>query len=81
MSAIVPTEKTTTNVGIRFAMDITELVLNTSATFRVILYDIEDKSIDVSYVTLEGEDYANWGSDDEYVIQFVATQLGFTLVP
>lgn len=81
MSAIVPVEKTTTNVVVRFAMVITELVLNTSATFRVSTYDIDGRSIDVTSVLLAGEDYAAWGSNDEYVIQFVATKLGFTLLP
>ena len=81
MSAIVPTEKTTTKVVVRFAMDITELVLNTSATFRVITYDIDGSSIDTTSILLAGEDYTAWGSDDEYVIQFVATKLGFTLLP
>lgn len=80
MSDIVPTEKTTTKVVVRFAMDIIDLVLNTSATFRVITYDIEGSSIDTTTVILAGEAYSNWGTNDEYVIQFVATQLGFTLV-
>jgi len=80
MSDIIPTEKTTTKVVVRFAMDIIDLVLNTSATFRVITYDIEGSSIDTTSVLLAGEDYTNWGTNDEYVIQFVATQLGFTLV-
>jgi hypothetical protein len=80
MSDIIPTEKTTTKVVVRFAMDIIDLVLNTSATFRVITYDIEGSSIDTTSVLLAGEDYTNWGTNDDYVIQFVATQLGFTLV-
>lgn len=81
MSAIVPVEKTTTKVVVRFAMDIIDLVLNTSANFRVITYDIEGSSIDTTSVLIAGEDYAAWGSNDEYVIQFVATKLGFTLLP
>jgi hypothetical protein len=81
MSAIVPVNKTTTKTVVRFAMDIIELILNTSATFRVITYDIDGASIETQFVVLEGTAYSNWGNNDEYVIQYVANQLGFTLVP
>jgi len=80
MSTIVPKTETTTRVGVRFALDIIELVLNTSATFRVILYDIEGASINTQFVVLEGTAYSNWGNNDEYVVQYVANQLGFVLV-
>ena len=81
MSAIVPVDKTTTKTVVRFALDIIELVLNTSATFRVITYDIDGASIDTQFVVLEGAAYSNWGSKDEYVVQYVANQLGFVIVP
>ena len=80
MSDIVPVDKTTTKTVVRFALDIIELVLNTSATFRVINYDIDGASIETQYVVLEGTAYSNWGNNDEYVVQYVANQLGFTLV-
>jgi len=81
MSAIVPVDKTTTKTVVRFALDIIELILNTSATFRVITYDIDGASIDTQFVVLDGTAYSNWGNNDEYVVQYVANQLGFTLVP
>jgi hypothetical protein len=80
MSDIVPVDKTTTNTVVRFALDIIELVLNTSATFRVISYDVDGASIETQFVVLEGTAYSNWGNNDEYVVQYVANQLGFTLV-
>jgi hypothetical protein len=81
MSAIVPVDKTTTKTVVRFALDIIELVLNTSATFRVISYDIDGASIETQFVVLAGTAYSNWGNNDEYVIQYVANQLGFILAP
>ena len=81
MSAIVPVDKTTTKTVVRFALDIIELILNTSATFRVITYDIDGASIETQFVVLDGTAYSNWGNNDEYVVQYVANQLGFTLVP
>jgi len=81
MSDIVPVDKTTTKTVVRFALDIIELVLNTSATFRVITYDIDGASIETQYVVLEGTAYSNWGNNDEYVVQYVANQLGYVIAP
>lgn len=81
MSDIVPVDKTTTQTIVRFALDITELLLNQSATFRVLCYSANDKLVETKFVTLEGDDYTNWGNDDEYVIEFVANELGFVIVP
>ena len=79
MATIQPFKKTTIQTAIRFSLDISQLILNTSATFRVSLYDIDDKCIDNKYIKLEGNDYKNWNSDDQYVIIFISAQLGFVL--
>jgi len=34
---------------------------------------VENKMIDVT-----GEDYTNWGNDDQYIVDFVLTKLGLT---
>lgn len=80
MSDIQPVDKTTTKTITRFTLDISKMTLNLSASFRVSLFDSDDKYIDATNVTLEGQDYLDWGNDDQYVIDFVARQLGFTLV-
>lgn len=81
MSNIEPVERLTVQTIVRFSLDIIEMILNTSATFRVLCYDTNDKIVETKFVTLEGDDYVNWGNDDDYVTEFVATELGFTLVP
>lgn len=78
MSAIEPVDKITMQTIVRFSLDITELLLHQSATFRVSLYNVNDKLVDTKFVTLEGDDYTNWGNDDEYILQFLANKLGFT---
>jgi hypothetical protein len=80
MSYIEPVDKTITQTIVRFSLDIIELILNTSATFRVLCYDANNKLIDSKFVSLEGTDYSNWGNDDQYIVQFVSSQLGFILV-
>jgi hypothetical protein len=80
MSAIVPFDKITSQVIIRFEVFCSELILNTSAMFRVLSYGVDDKYIDTVYVNLVGEEYSAWGTSDEYVIQFCATKLGYTII-
>ena len=41
--------------------------------------DQNNNRIDCTFVTLEGEDYANWGNSDDYIINYVANKLGFTI--
>ena len=79
MLSIQPFNKTTIQTAVRFSLDISQLILNTSATFRVSLYDAEDQCFENKYVTLEGDDYKNWNNDDQYVINFIAMKLGFVL--
>ena len=66
---------------VRFSIDILTLVVNTSASFRVVTFDIDGSSIDTTTVILSGDAYSNWGTNDDYVIQYIANVLGFTLVP
>jgi len=80
MSAIAPFNETTTNTIVRFSIDIATMELCVSATFRVSLYDPNDKCISNKYVTLQGEDYLKWGTDDKYVLNFIAKELGLTLM-
>ena len=81
MNNIIPYDKTTIQTVTCFELIITEMVYNTSATFRVILYGKTRNIISIEYVKIEGQDYTNWNNDDNYVINFVATKLGFVLQP
>jgi len=77
---IVPSEMVTVTMITGFTYDVTELVANTSATFRVVIYsDYTPKKVET--VKLEGQAYTNWGNDDDYVAQYIAGVLGFTLAP
>ena len=35
----------------------------------------------VKQVTLAGQDYKNWGSNDQYVIDYICSALGFAELP
>ena len=48
-----------------------------SARFQVTLFDKANKELATKNVMMEGRDYEGWGIDDEYVIEFVLSKLGF----
>ena len=77
---IEPSTQTTSITIVSFKVELTIMIFSTSARFRVETYDVNNYLASVVQVVMEGEDYAMWSNDDEYVYQFVATQLGFILV-
>jgi|688.fasta_scaffold343463_2 hypothetical protein len=77
---ILPTTQTTSVTITSFTVEINNLILFTSANFRVLLRNIEGNVVNVVFVEMSGDNYARWSNNDEYVYQFVAEQLGFTLV-
>lgn len=76
---IHPFEQKTIKIATSISLHIQELILNQSAVFRVSLHDEDGRCISNHMVTIEGQDYLNWGTDDNYVRRFVSAKLGFTL--
>jgi hypothetical protein len=48
--------------------------LGVSASFIVFLYN-DNKMISTRNYTMAGEDYTNWGNDDQYVYEWITVQL------
>jgi hypothetical protein len=71
-----PFEFQTTNIITSFNVEIINIILFTSATIRVVQYNINMDIVKVDNLTISGEDYANWVSD-QYLITWVKTQLNF----
>ena len=65
----------------RFEIDSIDIRLFTSAVIRVNLFGLDGFRVSVRNVLMEGDDYANWGNDDQYIITFVMNALGFTPTP
>jgi hypothetical protein len=57
------------------------VTLDTSVNVQWSLLDAQSKQLNVGRITLSGEDYADWGSDDNYVFNKIAEQLNLTVVP
>lgn len=51
--------------------------LNRFVSFPVRLMDSDDNVISVENVLISGEEYNNWGSDDNYIETLILTKLGF----
>jgi hypothetical protein len=77
MSNILPFDIVSTLTVHRFDIDSIDIRLFTSAVIRVNLFDSNGFRVSVKNVLMEGEDYANWGNDDQYIITFVMNSLGF----
>jgi hypothetical protein len=80
--SIIPIISNNYNVPINgFRLDyIFQMKLGISATFDVFLTH-NGQQMYSKQIIMSGDDYKNWGNDDEYVQQFVAKQLGFTIDP
>lgn len=50
--------------------------LNQSARFPVKLSDSNGNLVSMEFVTIEGEDYTNWSTDDSYITSLILTKLG-----
>ena len=61
-----------------FTYSVNELQLSKQITFNVVLFDQNKLPLCAQLITMGGEDYANWGSDDSYVIHFICSKLGLT---
>jgi pullulanase/glycogen debranching enzyme len=71
----------TTNIVSSFKVEVINFRIFSSVYLRVFLYDNSNKLINSLYLTLSGDDYKNWGNDDNYLINYVANHYGFTLKP
>lgn len=55
-----------------------KIELDNSASFPVRMMDDNNQLVDIQFVRLEGDDYTNWGNDDQYVVNLILTKLGLT---
>lgn len=80
MEQINVQDKTITTSVIVKSIEImsTEVKLNEAAYFMVKSLDENGNLVNIERVSMEGTDYSNWGSDDNYVIDFILTSLGLT---
>jgi hypothetical protein len=72
---IIPKDITTTITNI--TIEIMSLNFNSSATFRV--NSISNMHLIKSDIfIIQGEEYENWGNNDDYIINLLLGKLGYT---
>jgi hypothetical protein len=59
-------------------IQIVNLVLFTSVNVMVMLYDENDNIIDNKYFNIEGTEYTDWASDDNYLLELILSKLNLT---
>ena len=75
---IVPQDIVTTKtVSFVELIDI-RIKLYENVQLNVLLKNSSGNLVDVKHLTLTGDDYKNWGNDDNYIISKVLEKLGFT---
>jgi hypothetical protein len=62
-----------------FYVQLVDLALFTSATFKVISLDASGLALKTDILTMSTDEYHQWNSDDTFVFRFVAQKLGYTL--
>ena len=73
--SITPITVTTTTVIDKFVIQRVEVKLKESAHIVVDLVNNTGNYAGSKYLTVSGEDYANWGSDDDYLINWIKNNL------
>jgi hypothetical protein len=56
-------------------IEITQLILFTSCQFRVSFFDENSELVKSQILNMSGSDYTFWEGNDQYVIQWVKSQL------
>lgn len=79
MIQVTPSEYTTTDIVTSFSIFIISLNLGLDATFLVKAFNDQEVQIFEKHVTITGEEYLNWGSNDSYIINLLASKVGLTV--
>ena len=65
-------------VATNIELNVIELVLNSHVMVAVSFKNSNGNLLKNEMVKIEGEEYAGWGSDDEYLINLVLSKLNLT---
>lgn len=77
MSTVPITYLLTENYNItNMRIDVTQLILFSSAQFRITFYDENNNIVKCQILMMSGTEYQFWEGNDTYVVQWVKTQLG-----
>jgi hypothetical protein len=64
--------------AVSIKVEILELILYTSCSFRVTFYDANSVPVDCKVLTMSGYEYTDWQGTDTYALNWIRTQLGIS---
>jgi len=64
-----------------FKVNIFNVQMFISANLGITFFDINNNLVKAENITISGADYTNWGNNDDYIINYVATHYGFVIIP
>ena len=81
LTSIIPFEQIFVQTIHSISITVKNVILYKSAEIFVNFYDETERFLDVKMVELTGDDYLNWGSNDDYITNFVSQKLGIVFKP
>ena len=81
MVEIEPLEMVTVHHKHSFSLNIHEVRIFESVMMSIDFFDENGNCIDRDRLNLTGEDYSNWGADDNYLVNYVAKKYGMKVKP
>lgn len=78
---IVPKEQITTRVAMSIQVSVEQVSLHEFAQLQVRVFDVNGHVINVHSLRIDGEEYENWSTDDDYIVNVVCSKLGYQPAP
>jgi hypothetical protein len=73
-----PKDFITTNTANKVELRVSNLQIGSSVDVTLLIKDLNGNIFKVENVRIEGEEYNNWGSDDQYLVNIVLSKVGLT---
>jgi len=77
--SITPFEQVKTTIVTSMTVRVMRVELFKSATMHVTLMDSRRSIVDSKVVEINGDDYKQWGGDDNFIYQYIARKFGFSI--
>ena len=73
-----PKEYITVNVCKSVEMRVFHFIIGSSIEVNCLLKDENENVFKIENITISGDEYNNWGTDDDYLINLVLSKLGLS---
>lgn len=77
---IQPKEVTITNIVTSIEMSVKNFVLGSSIEMNIMMKNQEGHIFKFENINIQGDEYNQWGDNDDYIINLILSKLGLTRV-